>query len=184
MCVLFFSSFVCISAYTKVSFKTTWPNQKPPCLPNSAPERLIMSAFSFQTCNSPRWDLFARRCHVDVTRAVKMELVSMQTPNHEDCCAIDIRALSDTCTMIHPNLLDDDDVAHSAHVSLGTQKTVFRCIISSAILASCTLPIMDSKFWMSGGSDHPTLHVYHVCVSVHTLEQRSVGKECRECDLY
>ena len=31
--------------------------------------------------------------HVDV--AETMELVSMQTPNHEDCCVIDIRALSD-----------------------------------------------------------------------------------------
>ena len=44
------------------------------------------------------------------------------------------------------------------------------------LLASCALPIIDSMFWMSGGSDHLTLHVYHVCVSVHTLELRSVGK--------
>ena len=80
-----------------------------------------------------------------------------------------------TCT-IHPNLFDDDDVDHSAHVSLGTQKTVFCCSIVFAILASCALPIIDSMFWMSGGSDHLTLHVYHVCVSVHTLELRSVGK--------
>jgi len=48
---------------------------------------------SFQTCKSPQWDIFARRCDVDV--AVPMKLVSMQTPNNEDCCAIDIRALSD-----------------------------------------------------------------------------------------
>ena len=70
------------------------------------------------------------------------------------------------CT-IHPNLLDDDDVAHSAHVSLGTQKTVFCCSIVSAILPSCALPIIDSMFWMSGGSDYLTLHLYHVFVSVH-----------------
>jgi len=79
------------------------------------------------------------------------------------------------CT-IHPNLFDDDDVDHSAHVSLGTQKTVFCSSIASAILESCDLPIIDSMFWMSGGSVHLTLHVYHVCVSVHTLEVRSVGK--------
>ena len=80
-----------------------------------------------------------------------------------------------TCT-IHPNLFDVDDIAHSAHVSLGTPKTVFCCSIVSAIWASCALPMIDCKFWMSGGSDHLTLHVYHVCVSVHMLEQRSVGK--------
>jgi len=80
-----------------------------------------------------------------------------------------------TCT-IHPNLLDVDDVANSAHVSPGTQKTVFCCSIVSAILASCALPIIDGMLWMSGGSDHLSLHEYHVCVSVHTLELRSVGK--------
>ena len=69
-----------------------------------------------------------------------------------------------TCT-IHPNLLDDDDVDHSGHVSLGTQETVFCRSIVSVILASCALPIIDSIFWMSGGSDHLTLHVYHVFVS-------------------
>jgi len=36
--------------------------------------------------------------------------------------------------------------------------------------------MIDSKFWMSGGSEHLTLHVYRVCVSVHTLEHKSVGK--------
>ena len=79
------------------------------------------------------------------------------------------------CT-IHPNLFDDDDVDHSAHVSLGTQKTVLCCSIVSAILVSCALSIIDSMFWMSGGSHHLTLHVYLFCVSVHTLELRSVGK--------
>ena len=66
-----------------------------------------------------------------------------------------------TCT-IHPNLFDDSNVDHSAHVSLGTQKTVFCCSIVSATLASSSgvLPIKDSMFWMSGGSAHLTLHVY------------------------
>jgi len=80
-----------------------------------------------------------------------------------------------TCT-IHLNLLDDDDVAHLAHVSLGTRKTVFYCSIVSVILAFCALPIIDSMFWISGSSDHLSLHRYHVCMSVHMLELRSVGK--------
>jgi len=50
-----------------------------------------------------------------------------------------------TCTM-HPNLLDDEDVAHLAHVSLGTQKTVFCCSIVPANLVSCALPMIDSMF--------------------------------------
>jgi len=50
-----------------------------------------------------------------------------------------------TCTL-HPNLFDDHDVDHSAHVSLGTQETVFCCSIVSAILASCALPIIDGMF--------------------------------------
>jgi len=81
-----------------------------------------------------------------------------------------------TTCKIHPNLFNDDDVDHSAHVSLGTQKTVFCCRIVSGILVSYVLPIIGSMFWMSGGSDHLTLHVYHVCVSVHTLDLRSVWK--------
>jgi len=35
-----------------------------------------------------------------------MELISMQTPDHEDGCAIGIRVLSDN--LYNPNLLDDD----------------------------------------------------------------------------
>jgi len=130
----------------------------------------------FQIYNSPQRDLFALGCHVDVT--VTMELVStrrcrlrtMRTivPLASECCPT-------TCT-IHPNLLDEDDVVHSAHVSLGTQKTLFCCSIVSAILASCALPITGSMFWISRGSDHLILHVYHVCVCVYTLELRSVGK--------
>jgi len=50
-------------------------------------------ALFFKTCNLPQWDIFAKRCHVDV--AVTLELALMQTPNHEECCAIDIQALSD-----------------------------------------------------------------------------------------
>ena len=85
--------------------------------------------------------------------AVTMELVSMQTPNHEDCSAIGIQGLSDRQPVQnHPNLFDDNDVDYSAHVSLGTQKTVFCCSIVFAILASCALPIIGSIFWMSGGA--------------------------------
>ena len=69
-----------------------------------------------------------------------MELVPMQTPNHEICCTIGIRGLSDNLA-IQLNLLDEDDVAYTAHVSLGTWKTVFCCSIVSAILTSCALPI-------------------------------------------
>jgi len=43
----------------------------------------------------------------------------MQTPNHEICCTIGIRGLSDNLA-IQLNLLDEDDVAYTAHVSLGT----------------------------------------------------------------
>jgi len=82
---------------------------------------------------------------------------------------------------IHPNLLDEDDVAYSAHVSLGTQKTVFCCSIVSAILPSYALPIIDSMFWMSSGSDHLTLQVYHVFVSVYTLELRKRSAESVTC---
>jgi len=32
-----------------------------------------------------------------------------------------------TTCIIHPNLLDDDDVANLAHLSLGTLRTVFCC---------------------------------------------------------
>jgi len=155
-------------------FWRAWHGRKPPSvnLPNSAPERLIMSASLFKpairrseislpgdvTLMSPwRWNLSRCRLH---TMTTVVPLTSERLPT--------------TCT-IHPNLLDDDDVAHSAHVSLGTQKTVFCCSIVSAILASWTLLMIDSTFWMSGGSDHLTLHVYHVCVSVHTLEQRREG---------
>jgi len=81
-----------------------------------------------------------------------------------------------TTHKIHPNLLDDENVTHSAHVSLGTQKTIFCCSIVSAILTACALPIIDSMFWMSGGSDHLTIDVYNICVSVHTIEMRSVRK--------
>jgi len=80
-----------------------------------------------------------------------------------------------TCT-IHPNLLDDDDVAHSAHVSLGTQKTVFCCKHCLCNFGVLHLANDMSKFWMSGGSDLLTLQVYHVCVSVRMLELRSVEK--------
>ena len=93
-----------------------------------------------------------------------MELVSMQTLNHEDCCTIGIWALSD-------NLYNP-----SESVRWRRRRPFFCCSIVSAILASCALPVIDSTFWMSGGSDHLTLLVYHVCVSVHTLEVRSIGK--------
>jgi len=71
-------------------FWRAWHDRKPPSV--DLPREAHHERVPFQTCNSPQWDLFARRCHVDV--AVTMELVSMQTPNHEDCGAIDIRALS------------------------------------------------------------------------------------------
>ena len=62
-----------------------------------------------------------------------------------------------TCT-IHPNLIDDDDVDYSAHVSLGTQKTVFCCSIVPAILASCALPIIDSMSSENYTCIHMTLN--------------------------
>jgi len=52
--------------------------------------------------------------------------------------------------------------------------------IVSAILASYTLPMIDSISWMTGGSDHLILHVYHVCVSVHTLRAEKRRKRNTE----
>jgi len=144
----------------------TWPSSIN--LSNFAPERLIMSTSLLRPAIQRSKISLG---HVDVM----MELVSMQTPNHEDCSPLASECCLTTCT-IRPNLLDENDVTHSAHVSLGTWKTDFCCTIVSAILASCALPIMYSMFWMSGGSDNLTLHVYHVWVSIYMLELRSVGK--------
>ena len=79
-----------------------------------------------------------------------------------------------TACTIHPNLLNEDDVAYSANASLGTQKNVSCGSIVSAILASCDFPIFDRILWTSSGSDRLALHVYHICISVHALELRSV----------
>ena len=73
----------------------------------------------------PRWN--SSRCRLRTMRTV-VPLASERCPT--------------TCT-IHPHLFDDDDVDHSAHVSLDTQKTVFCCSIVFAILASCALPIIE-----------------------------------------
>jgi len=142
-------------------------------LPNSAPERLIMNASLFKPaihCSEisvpedvtlmSSWQWNASWCRLQTMRTA--------VPLTSNCCL--------TACTIYQNLLDDDNVAHSAHVSLGTQKAVSCCSIVFAILVSCTLPMIDRKFWISGGCDHLTLHLYHFCVSVHTLEQRSFGK--------
>jgi len=86
-------------------------------------------------------------------------------PLTSECCPT-------TCTIL-PNLLDEDDVAHWVHVSLGNQKTVFCYSIVSAILASCALPMIDSKFWMLGGSDHlNTTRVARLCVSPYDRPEK------------
>jgi len=132
-------------------------------LPNSAPERIIMSGSLFKpairrseislpgnvTLMSP-WRRNSSRCRLRTMRTV-VPLASEHCP---------------TTFTIHPNLLDDDDVAYSAHVSLGNQKTVFYCSIFSTILASCA-----RASWSA--CDHccrffPLPHILQTCSSSHS----------------